>query len=84
VWYIIGMENTKMKFKIFGLVWDLKPILMFLWGSIVLILCSGFLASAFTNDLVNALLFFFGSMVWVYITNTVEDNKKLEDEKSNE
>ncbi len=64
-----------MIFKLFGMNWDIKPIIVFIWMMVVVVLIVGLLNCAFSDDIVGVLVFFFASMIWAYITNTLIDNK---------
>ena len=66
-----------MNFKLFGLTWNFKPILVFVWFMILLALLCVFLVGAFGDNVVLAMVGFFACMLWVYITSTFASNGKI-------
>lgn len=66
-----------MNIKLFGLVWNLKPILVFFWMVLAVVLCIGMLV-AFGEDRVGlGLVFCAASVLWSYITSTLAENGVL-------
>ncbi len=66
-----------MKYKAFGLVWNLKPVVIALWMGLALVLSGWFLTAALSDSVGWALFAFWLCTLWVFITNTLEANGKL-------
>lgn len=66
-----------MNFKLFGLIWDFKPVFIFVWFMVLLVLLCVFLVGAFDDNIVLAMAGFFACMLWAYITNTLASNGRI-------
>ncbi len=67
-----------MKLKLFGLVWDIKPVFAFLWLMVVAGIVIAMIKSMMDDNIVLVFVFFTLGMLWTYITNTLVENGILE------
>jgi len=70
-----------MKYKLFGMSWDLKPVFIFIWLCIMIALFCGFLVYAFEDKPIVAIAYSLGCFLWAYINHTLEANGKLNDHR---
>ena len=66
-----------MKFKFLGLVWDLMPVVAFLWSCLLFLFVGLTFAAMFEGYVFGVLFWFFACMIWVYITSTVAANSGM-------
>lgn len=63
-----------MKIKFLKLTWDLKPILAFLWGALVIAMICMAMVHGSDDEIWQSSLYIIGTFLWVYINHTLASN----------